>query len=264
MVKRNKYQRPPYITLIISILPLIMLTLLISCSKDITQTLTYKSHMIAHRGYWAPNTGIQNTTESLQKAIQLGIYGSEFDVRTTKDNILIICHDEQISDTSNTINKHTYAQLCKTKLSNGETIPTLEKFLQIGRNTPEKFRLIMDIKNANIDSIINLVDKYAMSNKIVFITFSSTYCKQLINKQKKLAVQYLNGDLTPSQLFEEGYTGMDYQYSIYDAHPEWISQAKALGLTVNTWTVNGTDNIKKYIEKGADLITTDTPACFDN
>ena len=42
-------------------------------------------------------------------------------------------------------------------------------------------------------------------------------------------------------------------------HPEWIQQSHNLGLTVNIWTVNKTDELQWCIDNKADYITTDNP-----
>lgn len=54
-----------------------------------------QTQIIAHRGYWntQPKTS-ENSIKALENAQRLKIYGSEFDVRMTKDGILVINHDE--------------------------------------------------------------------------------------------------------------------------------------------------------------------------
>lgn len=54
-----------------------------------------QTQIIAHRGYWQtqpPTT--ENSLKSLENAQNLKIYGSEFDVRMTKDGVLVVNHDE--------------------------------------------------------------------------------------------------------------------------------------------------------------------------
>ena len=56
-----------------------------------------------------------------------------------------------------------------------------------------------------------------------------------------------------------GFFGIDYNYGKINENPEWIQQAHDLGLTVNVWTVNAEEDIRKAIEQGVDFITTDAP-----
>ena len=63
---------------------------LISIQPAISQKQT---QIIAHRGAWKEFALPENSIAALQKAIELKCYGSEFDVRRTKDGILLVNHD---------------------------------------------------------------------------------------------------------------------------------------------------------------------------
>ena len=54
--------------------------------------------VIAHRGA-SGMVGQDNTLESFQKAIEIGADMVEFDVRQTKDKVLIVHHDKNFADT---------------------------------------------------------------------------------------------------------------------------------------------------------------------
>ena len=59
-----------------------------------TQPLIFSTNKtIAHRGAWKTDTLPHNSIASLKKAIALKSAGSEFDVRMTKDEVLVINHD---------------------------------------------------------------------------------------------------------------------------------------------------------------------------
>ena len=72
-------------------------------------------------------------------------------------------------------------------------------------------------------------------------------------------VAYLEGDLSPKQLKDKGITDIDYHWSKFDAHPEWVKEAHDLGMTVNVWTVNAPEKAKEMLQLGVDYITTDYP-----
>lgn len=54
-----------------------------------------------------------------------------------------------------------------------------------------------------------------------------------------------------------GLTGFDYYYKAVQQHPEWIREAKELGLKTNVWTVNDTSVMQWLIAQEVDFITTD-------
>lgn len=51
--------------------------------------------IIAHRGYHLEGE-VENSLEAIQAAIKIGCDGVEVDVRCTKDNVPVLCHDRSI------------------------------------------------------------------------------------------------------------------------------------------------------------------------
>ena len=98
-----------------------------------------------------------------------------------------------------------------------------------------------------------------MEKKVEYISFSRNICERLIEKDSRAKVAYLGGELTPQQLSDLGYSGLDYHIGTMRAHEDWFSEAKKLGLTVNVWTVDDEENMRWLIDKGADYITTNEP-----
>ena len=64
--------------------------------------------VIAHRGYWKTEGSAQNSIRSLERASEIGAYGSEFDVHLTADNVwlstTIMISKENISNLVHTMN----------------------------------------------------------------------------------------------------------------------------------------------------------------
>ena len=77
--------------------------------------------VIAHRGAFKKNGLPENSIASLKEAFRLGCAGSEFDVRMTADDSLVINHDASYNKML--IEKTKYAALTAFTLSNGEKIP---------------------------------------------------------------------------------------------------------------------------------------------
>jgi len=46
---------------------------------------------------------------------------------------------------------------------------------------------------------------------------------------------------------------------MFKAHPDWVKSAHDKGMSVNAWTVNKEDDIRRMIEIGVDAITTNEP-----
>lgn len=223
-----------------------------------------KTKVIAHRGYWKTEGSAQNSIRSLELADQVKAYGSEFDVHLTSDNVPVVHHDMDIQGLN--IQQTPYAQLKDLKLDNGETLPTLEQYLDRAKklkNTKLIFELkVHDTPERNREAAriaVDMVKKKGLAKKTEYITFSLDAGKELIRLAPKAEVAYLSGNLSPRELKDLGFTGLDYQFNVLRQHPDWIPEAKDLGLTINVWTVDEEDVMKEMIENGVDFITTDEP-----
>lgn len=224
-----------------------------------------QTKVIAHRGFWDVKGSAQNSITALEKAQNLKIYGSEFDVQTTADGILVVNHDDTIKGM--VIENMTFDKLKDIKLNNGEKLPTLEQYLIAGQKD-KNVQLILEIKphktkgneDKAVSATINLVKKYNLEDQVEYISFSLNVCKELIRLSPKSQIAYLRSDISPKELKDMGFTGLDYHHKVLlDMKPEWIAEAKTLGLSVNAWTVNDVETMKKLIEKKVDFITTDKP-----
>ncbi|QOW09036.1 glycerophosphodiester phosphodiesterase [Kaistella flava (ex Peng et al. 2021)] len=224
-----------------------------------------QTQIIAHRGFWKtdPPT-IENSLKSLENAQNLNIYGAEFDVRMSKDGVLIVYHDEHYSDLE--ISETNFEDLEKLKLKSGENLPTLKDYLKKGKKNPS-LKLMIELKPINsktkenelVQKAIQLVKELQVESQTEFISFSLNICERIKKEEPAFKVHYLNGDLSPLEIKEKGLDGLDYHYSIFMTNPTWISQAKTLGLITNSWTVNDVEIFKLLKKQGIDFVTTDIP-----
>ncbi|MHA8111383.1 glycerophosphodiester phosphodiesterase [Lactobacillaceae bacterium Melli_B4] len=91
-----------------------------------------KTMVFAHRGI--PVKEPENSLSGFKYCLEHGAEALEFDVHLTKDNVPVIMHDEKIDRTTNgtgLIHDFTYDELTQFKLANGETIPTLDEFIEV-------------------------------------------------------------------------------------------------------------------------------------
>ena len=244
------------------------------CAKRIPKT-----QIVAHRGYWEGNA--ENSVASFRKAQEYGLWGSEFDIHLTADGVPVVHHNQMIGDLD--IQKSNFEEVRANRLANGEHIPTLAEYMAQAARSRECMPVLELKPQTTVEREDELVEKCLQAlrpaaprnvppefasfarrssepTKVVFISFSHHICQELAKKAPGYTVQYLNGDLSPAQLHAEGINGIDYHYSVFKKHPEWVKEAHDLGMSVNVWTVDDPEDIRAMRDLGVDQITTDKPA----
>ena len=98
-----------------------------------------------------------------------------------------------------------------------------------------------------------------LAKRTEYISFNLDACKELIRLAPKADVYYLNGELSPKELKEMGFAGLDYHYKVLQKHPEWVQQCKVLKLKSNVWTVDDPAVMREMRDKGVDFLTTNQP-----
>lgn len=222
--------------------------------------------VVAHRGAWKAKGLPENSVASLQEAIRLGCAGSEFDVRMTADDSLIINHDEAYH--GNTIEKTNYAQLVSIPLANGEKIPTLREYIIAGLQNNSQTMLVIEIKPSGIstqraeqaaEKAVSLVHLLNAEKKVCYISFDFHILEKIRSLDTTAILQYLEGDKSPATLQQAGINGADFHFSVYEEHPDWIKDALKLNMLLNVWTVNEKEQLQQFVNRHFNYITTNEP-----
>lgn len=247
----------------------VVVALLASCaaSKNHTQKISFAANpVVAHRGAFKKNNFPENSIASLREAIRLRCAGSEFDVRMTADDSLVINHDPHYQKLE--IEKTTFRDLHALPLPNGEPLPTLRQYLQAGLANNEQTRLVVEIKPSGVskekgklvaERVVKLVQELRAAPYVVYISFDYDILKKVIALNPAAPSQYLNGDISPEQLKADGITGADYHISVFRKHPEWIESAQRNGMVLNAWTVNEKSDMEWLLSNKFQYITTNEP-----
>jgi glycerophosphoryl diester phosphodiesterase len=233
-------------------------------AQDIYKKFFSDNAVVAHRGAWKAKGIPQNSIESLREAMRLGCAGSEFDVHMTADSVFVLCHDNNFF--GKVIEKHTYSELAATKLPNGETVPTLEQALMEGMKQTDT-RLFLEIKSSSTvertvrstEKIVEKVNELGAQPWVFYIAFDYNAVKRVKQLVPSAAVAYLNGDISPEQLQKDNITGLDYHYNVFKNDTSLITNSKNLGLSLNVWTVNKSEDMDFFTSQDFEYITTDEP-----
>lgn len=229
-----------------------------------------KVAIIAHRGYWNCEAGgyAQNSVAALKAAQDAGFWGSEFDVQLTKDSVVVSNHDKEYGPEKWVIAEHTYEQLKTVSLPNGETLPTLEDYLEQGKQS-DRTVLVLEVKKQRtkeltlylVDKSIEIVKAAGLydPSRICFISFSKDACLHIVKNHPGFSVQYLTGNMTSGNLQKHGLAGADYHFAFYSMELALVKNLHNKGLKANVWTVDGEKQMRRMFGKGVDQLTTNEP-----
>lgn len=163
--------------------------------------------IIAHRG--SKGTHPENTLAAFKEAVRVGADGIELDVQLSKDNHLIVIHDETVDRTTNgygEISQLTLAELKQLDAGSWfkenpirQEIPTLEEVLQL--LVDEQFQGVLNIElktdKIHCQGIEKILVQLMQSQNWPFeYIYSSFYFPSLekieeIAKDSKLALVFL-------------------------------------------------------------------------
>jgi glycerophosphoryl diester phosphodiesterase len=228
-----------------------------------------QTKIIAHRGAWKEFNLPENSIASLEKAIELKCEGAEFDVRRTLDGVLVVNHDPVYY--GDTIQTNTYAFLNRNKLSNGESLPTLEEYYLKGTQDKHKTLLICEIKAAIKDKeqdylatieTLALAKKLKIEKRIVYISFSKDILSWIKEKQPTATVLYLESDLSIDAVVQNKFDGINLHYTSFKNNSQLSATAKNAGLKIGSWTVNELSDLAILQAQGVEWITTNQPLQF--
>jgi glycerophosphoryl diester phosphodiesterase len=228
-----------------------------------------QTKIIAHRGAWKEFNLPENSIASLEKAIELKCEGAEFDVRRTLDGVLVVNHDPVYY--GDTIQTNTYAFLNRNKLSNGESLPTLEEYFLKGTQDKHKTLLICEIKAAIKDKeqdylatieTLALAKKLKIEKRIVYISFSKDILSWIKEKQPTATVLYLESDLSIDAVVQNKFDGINLHYTSFKNNSQLSATAKNAGLKIGSWTVNELSDLAILQAQGVEWITTNQPQQF--
>jgi len=211
---------------------------------------------------------LENTIESVKKAIELNVDGIEIDVFKSKTGELVVYHDPFLSRLSNSnafIEQISLDSIKKVELIGGFSIPTLEEIVDI---IPEKIFLNIELKgkdtaNETNKIIINYLNKYNLpTSKFIISSFIWDELKKIrsINKDVPIAI------LVDSLYKIDDAIKLAKQINAFALNPNnkfitkgIVNKIQSNNIKVYPYTINTPKNIRRIRSMGVDAIITDYP-----
>ncbi|MBJ7882175.1 glycerophosphodiester phosphodiesterase [Gelidibacter salicanalis] len=219
---------------------------------------------IGHRG--AKGHVAENTLESIQKALDLGVDGIEIDVHLCQTGELVVFHDftlERLTDGFGEIAMKSLEELKDLKVHGQFKIPTLLEVLDV---IDKKCILNIELKgDRTAFEVCKSIQLHTETKDWSFKDFNVSS----FNHEELTTVFNINKNI-PLAVLTEGNlnVALDFAKSINAKaiHPEYhlltkesVLNIQDLGYKVNTWTVNTVEDITLIKSFGVDGIISDFP-----
>lgn len=236
--------------------------------------------IIAHRG--ASFDAPENTLASVHLAWEQNIHYVEVDVRLTKDNILVVFHDEttiRFNQIDKSINEYSFEELLaidvgifKGEQWRNESIPTLEEVL---KTVPANGTLVIELKDGPEmeNALVQLEKRNAkIWKQLEFISFNyETICiaKKIFPNNKCLWLLDLDYDSETKQnapsnkdiihkIKQHNLDGIDV-FAGEMANESFFKTMHQENFEIYLWTINTVEHAKQYLPFSPHGLTTDKP-----
>lgn len=238
--------------------------------------------VIGHRGVRAHAP--ENTLESLRQAVALGVDAVEFDLRVSRDGVLVVNHDptlDRMTDATGPVSARTVAELravdAGAKFTNdygrtfpyrgrGIHVPTFDEAVETVGNLP----MIIELKIGAATALIReAVRRHNIAHRVVVAGFDSRVVHPLRGAGFPLGATTNDSiGLLPAAFL--GRPAAPRQFQTVNIPPTWkglpvpfrlLSRSlKPIGMPIHVWTINTAAQAERLWDAGVCGIISDDPA----
>lgn len=247
--------------------------------------------VLAHRG--GSQLAPENTMAAFKKAAELGVHGFEIDIRLTKDEEIIVFHDDTVnrtSDGSGRVAEFTLRELKKLDFGyrfidlngelsyreKGETVVTLKELLT---EFPQML-VNIDIKDSpdtyegslTPSKLWRLIEELGAENRVVVTSFYDEQTDRFnLYAQNKVALGAGENEVRKAFASYSSQFGHLYKprVDVFQIPPKhgmfsldsegFIRFLSGLNIPVHYWTINDKPTMERLLKSGAKGIVTDRP-----
>ena len=226
----------------------------------------------AHRG--ASGYAPENTLAAFQKAVDLGADGVELDIQLTKDDQIVVIHDETIDRTSNGkgwVKDYTLEELrafnynrTKTEYEHAD-IPTMREVFELLK--PTGLFINIEIKTGVVfyekieEKILALTKEMGMEDRVCYSSFNHYTVTRIheLNPDAEVGFLYADGPIDmPAYGVKHGVNAL--HPALYNLQYDgFVKECKEKGLKLNVWTVNERTHMEMCCQYGVDATITNYP-----
>lgn len=231
-----------------------------------------RSLVWAHRG--ASGYAPENTLEAFKLAVEMGADGVELDVQLTKDNQIVVIHDEWIDRTSNGkgwVKDMTLEELRKYNYNKTHPeyehadIPTLREVYELLK--PTGLTVNVELKTGVVfyddleRKVIELTKEMGMEDRVLYSSFNHYTCVKIHELEPEAYVGFLYSDgIIDIAPYAKNHGANALHPALYNLqYPNYMKDAAQNGLDVNVWTVNEPEHLVMASQMKVNALITNYP-----
>lgn len=230
-----------------------------------------RTMIIAHRGagHAGPSKSIhENTLDAFDAAIAVGADAIEFDLRRTRNGVIVVHHDDKLANMKWSIGESTWEALEESSKELGYIIPTYKQTLEFCAG---KIALDIELKETGYEKeIIDMVEQYYELGNIVFTSFHEISIQRIKEIKPQAITGLLLGseppagarrrldEILPGKLIEScrpDFIAPNWRFL------KWLGPGKSAygDRPIIAWTVNDVSYAEKLIDNRIAAIISDVP-----
>lgn len=233
--------------------------------------------VVAHRG--SSGSAPENTMAAFRTAVKDGADMLEFDVRLTRDSVLVVHHDRRLgrtSDGSGRVRELTFDQVRKYDAGGwygrkfrGEAIPSLREVLEtfpasVGMNIEVKTDGDTRRRTACAAALLRAMKESGRRATIVVSSFDHTFLRRLHRRSPGTSIGALSLPLrdtlrSPSAVARRAGASV-FICSRAQLRRRHVRDAHAHGIAIAVYGVNTPADLSLMQRAGVDAVITDHPA----
>ena len=220
--------------------------------------------VIGHRGCRHPKRFEENTIEAIEYALDIGAHGVEVDVRSTKDSVPVLMHDDSVDRTtsgSGEVSGLTWEQVTRLTTPRNRHVPSLQALCEL--MTRRGGVLALEIKDFdNWQSIVDEAVEITSDSPVELVpsSFHHGVVGEIKKRYPRLRCCAIMDCVPTDPLSMVASTRCDLVSLGHNAlSPRIVRQFRRAGVEVWVWTVNSRREAIALHSTGVSGIVTDRP-----
>jgi len=223
--------------------------------------------MIAHRGL----SGLEreNSAAAFIAAGNRSYFGTECDLHLSKDDVFVVCHDDNLKRVAGVdclirdtllqdIKQIPLYEVRSTVVKDYLRVPTLLEYLEISQKYQKccVIEIKPELTMTQTKALLTEIRNFGYLHQVIFISFRFANLEKLSQLDSSLRLQFLTSKITEEVINKCINLKISLDANYQSLTFEHVKAFQNAGLEVNVWTVDDVKVARKLIRWVVDYITT--------